>query len=179
MIVITGILSLPLWTWLGERFDKKIMVIAMLGLSSMGIGMNYFCLRPDRPYLQIIPGIFEAGAYGALWLFLPSMKADTADYDELNTTRRREGSINAFYSWFIKVSLSCAVGIGGLLLEISGFSAKIPVQPPAVLHRMFALYLAIPIVIWIVAIVIACLYPLSRGRMGEIRAQLEARRGTI
>jgi GPH family glycoside/pentoside/hexuronide:cation symporter len=178
-IVVTGILSIPLWTWLGERFDKKAMVIAMLGLSIVGILLNYLCLRPDMPYLQIVPGIFESGAYAALWLFLPSMKADAADYDELKTARRREGSINAFYSWFIKVSLTCAVGVGGLVLEVSGFDAKLPQQAPEVLSRMFMLYLALPVLIWSVAIGVAWFYPLHRQRMQEIRDQLESRRGKI
>ena len=179
VLVITGIVSIPLWTWLGERFDKKIMVISMLVMSTFGVLLNYFCLRPDMPYLQIISGVFEVGAYGALWLFLPSMKADTADWDELNTTRRREGSINAFYSWFIKVSLTCAVGVGGVVLEFSGFNAKLPVQPPEVLKRMMTIYLVLPTIIFGCAILIACFYPLNRARMAEIRAQLEARRGKI
>lgn len=178
-IVITGIVCLPLWTRLGERFDKKAMIIAMLLLSCVGILMNAFCLRPDMPYLQIIPGIFESGAYAALWLFLPSMKADAADFDELQTNRRREGSINAFYSWFIKVSLTCAVGIGGAVLEFSGFNAKLPQQPPEVLQKMFSLYLVVPTVIWGVALLLAIFYPLNRQRMNEIRTELEARRGKI
>lgn len=179
VLVVTGIVTIPLWTWLGERFDKKAMVIAMLVLSTLGIALNYFCLRPDMPYLQIVPAVFEAGAYGALWLFLPSMKADTADWDELHTGRRREGSINAFYSWFIKVSLTCAVGVGGAVLEVSGFDEKILHQPPEVIERMMNLYVILPAIIWAVAIAIACYYPLNRARMTEIRATLEARRGRI
>ena len=107
------------------------------------------------------------------------MKADAADYDELQTGRRREGSINAFYSWFIKLSLTCAMGVGGLVLYISGFDAKLGAQPPEVISRMFGLYLALPLVIWGIAVAIAFKYPLNRARMKEIRDTLEARRGAI
>jgi GPH family glycoside/pentoside/hexuronide:cation symporter len=179
VIVTVGILSIPLWAWLGERFDKKAMVIAMLAVSLLGIQLNYFCLRPDLPYLQIVPGVFEVGAYGALWLFLPSMKADVADWDESKTARRREGSINAFYSWFIKASLTCGVGVGAAVIQLSGFRSSLPVQPPEVLHRMMTLYLLLPALIYGLAILIACLYPLNRKSMGEIRAELESRRGKI
>ncbi len=177
--VLTSIASLPLWTWLCERFDKKIMVISLLCLSMAGHLLNIFCMRPDMPYLQIIPGMFESCAIFALWLFLPSMKADAADYDELHTTRRREGSINSFYSWFIKASMTCATGAGGWVLELSGFNAKIGAQPPDVLRRMLTMYLTLPLGIWAIALVIACAYPLSRGRMATIRSQLESRRGNI
>ncbi len=178
-VVITGIVMIPLGAWLAERFDKKIMVIAMLIMGILGVELNYVCMRPDMPYLQLIPGIMEAAAYAAMWLFLPSMKADTADYDELHTSRRREGSINAFYSWFIKLSLTCAMGIGGWVLHISGFDAKIGSQPPEVISRMFSLYLSLPVLIWGLAILIAAFYPLNRTRMAEIRATLEARRGKL
>lgn len=179
VIVVTGILSIPMWTWLGGRFDKKVMVVALLLMSTFGILLNYFCLRPDMPYLQIIPGVFEVGAYGALWLFLPSMKADVADWDELQTSRRREGSLNAFYSWFIKVSLTCGVGIGAAVLQLTGFSAALKVQPPAVLHRMLTVYLLMPIVVFGLAILVAWFYPLDRERMRRIRIELEARRGAF
>jgi GPH family glycoside/pentoside/hexuronide:cation symporter len=177
--VVTGIISIPLAAWLAERFDKKAMVIGTLVVAIIGVESNYFMMRPDLPYLQLIPGVLEVGAYSAMWLFLPSMKADVADCDELDTGRRREGSINAFYSWFIKLSLTCAMGVGGLVLHLSGFDAKLGPQLPEVLNRMFTLYLALPLVIWGVAIAIAWYYPLNRARMRDVRATLEARRGRL
>ena len=179
VLAATGILSIPFWAWLGERFDKKVMVISMLIFSMVGHLMNFFCMRPDMPYLQIVPAVFESGAIAAVWLFIPSMKADTADYDELRTTRRREGSINSFYSWFIKAALTCAMGLGGLVLEVSGFTSKHVHQPADVLNRMLGYYLTVPIAIWGVALGFALSYPLSRIRMAGIRAELEERRGKI
>jgi GPH family glycoside/pentoside/hexuronide:cation symporter len=179
VLSIGGLALLPLWTWLGERFDKKSIVIAMLCFASFGHLLGYFFLRPDMPYLQIVSGFFESAAMGALWLFLPSMKADVADYDELSTARRREGSLNAFYSWFIKAALTLSVGAGGILLSITGFDVKLPAQSPEVLDRMFLLYLILPVIIWGVAIAFAFIYPLSRNRMDDIRSELESRRGKV
>jgi glycoside/pentoside/hexuronide:cation symporter, GPH family len=136
-------------------------------------------MTPANPYLQIIPAIFEASAIAAIWMFLPSMKADVADYDELHTHRRREGSINSFYSWFIKAALTCSFGLGGLMLHLSGFDAKLPAQPPEVLTRIFHLYLILPIIIWSVGLAIIWLYPLTRERAASIRAELEQRRGKL
>lgn len=178
-LIATGILLIPVWTWLGEKYDKKKVLITMLVFTMVGHLSNYFFLRPDLPYLSLVSGIFESGAMSAVWLFLPSMKADTADVDELNTRRRREGSVNSFFSWFFKASLTCSVGVGGLVLEFSGFTVKIPHQPPDVLHRMVLIYLFLPILLWSIALVLACWYPLNRRRMLEVRAQLEARRGVV
>lgn len=179
VLVITGLLLIPFWAWLGEAFDKKTVVLGMITFTMVGHLTNYFFMRPDMPYLQIISGVFESAAISAVWLFIPSMKADTADLDELHTGRRREGSINSFFSWFVKASMTCAAGVSGFVLQMSGFTSKITHQPPEVLRWMLWMYLLLPIGIWAIAIVIAGFYPLSRRRMGEIRAELEARRGAI
>ncbi|SDU02714.1 glycoside/pentoside/hexuronide:cation symporter, GPH family [Verrucomicrobium sp. GAS474] len=178
-VFVTGILMLPLWTWLGERHDKRTMVASMIGFSMFGHLLNLFCMRADMPYLQIVPGVFESGTIGALWLYLPSMKADVADHDELHTARRREGALNAFYSCFVKAALACGTGIGGLLLALTHFDAKAASQPRPVLDRMFWLYIFVPIVFWAISFLFIRLYPLSRERMSEIRAVLEARRGRL
>lgn len=179
VIVVLGIASIPPWTRLGERFDKKSVVFAMLTCTMLGHVLNYFFMRPDMPYLQIVSGAFESAAIAAVWLFLPSMKGDVADYDELETLRRREGSLNAFYSWFIKAAFSTVLGLSGVMLQISGFTAKVSHQPPEVLHRMMLLYILVPLVLWGTALYFVARYPLSRDRMREIRDQLEARRSTI
>lgn len=179
ILAVSGIVLLPFFTWLGEKYEKRTVVLVMLGVSMTGHLMNYVLMTPEHPYWQIIAGIFESCAIGAIWMFLPSMKADVADWDEQNTTRRREGAINAFYSWFIKVSLTASMGIGGMVLQTSGFQAKLPQQPDNVLQRMFWIYLILPVAIWMIALVSVWFYPLTRKRCSEIREALEARRGAI
>ncbi|RRJ95623.1 sodium:melibiose symporter [Opitutaceae bacterium TAV4] len=177
--VTAGIAAIPFFTWLGERFDKCTVVMVMLGTSMTGHLLNWFLMTPTNPYLQIIPGVFESCAISAIWIFLPSMKADVADYDELHTTRRREGSINSFYSWFIKVAFTASMGIGGLVLQLSGFNARLDAQPADVVQRMFVVYLILPLVIWSIAMTAACFYPLTRARSAVIRNALENRRGAL
>lgn len=178
--VVFGLATIPLWMWMGERFDKRNMVVFLIALGMLGHALNFVLMTPENPYLQIIPAIFESTGFASIWLFLPSMKADVADYDELHTARRRESSINAFYSWFFKVALTLSMGVGGLMLALTGFQAKLGGdQAPHVIDRMFHLYLWTPIPIWIVAIGLLLRYHLNRGRMAEIRQELEARRGKI
>lgn len=180
VLVVTGIACIPLYMWLGERFDKKQVVSFMMGATIFGHLLNYFLMTPSMPYLQIIPGIFESCAIAAVWLFVPSMKADVADYDEGHTERRREGSLNAFFSWFIKAALACSMGVGGLVLSISGFDIRrASDQPPEVLHLMLLLYVALPVVFWTCGLAFVWFYPLDRERMQQIRSELEARRGAL
>lgn len=178
-VIMGGIALIPVFTWLGERYDKRTVLILMLLISLTGHLLNLVLMTPKHPYLQIIPGFFESSAIAAIWLFLPSMKADVADWDEQRTSRRREGSLNAFYSWFIKASLTCSLGLGGFVLELSGFDAAAATQPDAVRERMFHLYLFLPVCIWAVAVVIAWFYPITRAQSAATRAALEQRRGRV
>ncbi len=179
VMVVTGIASIPFFTWLGEKFDKRTMVMVMLGSSMFGHLLNSVLMTPEHPYWQLIPGAFESSAIAAVWLFIPSMKADVADWDEHHTSRRREGSINAFFSWFFKVSITASVGVSGAVLQISGFNRDLSHQPHDVLMNMFHLYLGLPIIIWTIAMFAAWFYPLSREKSADIRAELENRRGAV
>ena len=177
--VIMGIVCLPLFMRLGERYDKRMAVVTIIGCVIFGHLLNYFCMTPKYPYLQILSSIFETCSLGAIWMFLPSMKADVADYDEIGTKRRREGSINAFYSWFVKVAGTLSIGAGGVVLQLTGFTAKVSDQPQPVLDRMFVVYLVAPLVFWGVALAFVWFYPLTRESSLKVRAELEARRGTL
>lgn len=180
LVMIVGIAGIPLWTWLSERLDKKILVGLMLTASVVGHLLNLVCLRPDMPYLLLVPAVFETGAIGAVWLFLPSMKADVADHDELTTGRRREGSLNAFYSWFAKVAITAGAGLGGLAVQLTGFDvATGSTQPPEILERMRLLYIGLPLALWSLTLIFIWKYPLSRPRMEELRHTLETRRGRL
>ncbi|MFA6288924.1 MAG: MFS transporter [Opitutaceae bacterium] len=179
VLVATGIACLPMWTWLGEKFDKKTIMTAMVLATMAGHLLYIVCLRPDMPYLQILPAVFEVGTISAIWIFLPSMKADVADYDELHTTRRREGSLNAVYSWFFKIASMLALGVGGVVLQSTGFDAKLSGQSPEVLQRMVFIFIALPVAIWAVMLLCLWRYPLNRERMADIRSALEIRRGKL
>lgn len=179
MTSILGIALVPFWTWLGQKFDKRNMVFALILVAIFGHSLYLVCLNPAHPYLQLVPAAFEISSLTAVWLFIPAMKADIADYDELSTHRRREGALNAFFSWFYKAALTISVGAGGWLLELTGFDVAVGKQPPEVLARMYWIFLLLPIVIWVFAIGCLARYPLTRKRMAEIRGELELRRGSV
>lgn len=179
-MVVCGIALIPFWIWLAEKWYKKWVACLLLVMGVVSQLLSYYCLRPDMPYLQLIPAGFQQGVAAAVWLILPSMKADVADYDELHTGKRREGSLNAFYSWFIKAAITLSAGITGVVVQyIAGIDPALHTQPASVVDRLFIAYLVIPAVILIVPLYFFWKYPLTRERMAGIRAELEQRRGTL
>ena len=179
-MLVAGVGLIPFWIWLAEKWDKKQIVMLLLGAGMFAQVLAYFCLRPDMPYLQILPSMFTSGVVSSIWLILPSMKADIMDYDELRTGRRREASLNSFYSWFIKAALTVSLGLVGVVIQhIAGIDPALAQQPEAVVDRLFYAFLIIPAVLFLVPVVLVVRYPLSRERMNQVRAELEARRGTV
>lgn len=176
---IIGVAGIPAWIWLGEKFDKTNMAAWMLGIAAAGHLLNLVCLRPELPYLQLLPMTLESFAIGALWVYVPSMKADIADYDELQTGLRREGSLNAFHALFMKLALMCALGLGGLLIQFARIDETLVTQPAAVVNRLKYIFIFLPIFFWGVSAWCMLRYRLNRPVMAGIRRQLEERRGQM
>lgn len=179
IITVSSLALIPFWTWMGRYYDKRNLVITTLCITIFGHVLGYFLITPAHPYLSLISGFFESAAMSAIWLFLPSMKGDVADYDEQQTFRRREGSINSFYSWFFKVAMTVSAGIGGWVLQATGFDVKVNAHDGVIHWRMFMVYVFVPLFFWGAALVLVWIYPLTRARMAAIRAEIEARRGVV
>ncbi len=177
IITVSCLALIPFWTWLGNFFDKRTLVLTTLSISIGGHLLGYFLITPKNPYLSLISGFFESSALSAIWLFLPSMKGDVCDYDEHRTFRRREGGINAFYSWFFKAAMTLTAGFGGFVIQATGFNVKVNPTDPVVISRLFHVHIILPVIFWLIALVFVLFYPLNRGRMAAIRSELESRRG--
>jgi glycoside/pentoside/hexuronide:cation symporter, GPH family len=171
--------SVPVVTWFAERFDKMPVMIVMLFLMIGGHLLNVVLMIPGMPFLHLIAASAEAAGISGFWILLSSMKADVADFDERATGRRREGSVNAFYSWFIKLGATLALGMSGFILQMTGFDAKLPSQSESVITSMRNYFIYLPVVLWAISLVFAFRYTLNRKQMVAIRAELEARRGVV
>jgi GPH family glycoside/pentoside/hexuronide:cation symporter len=176
-MVLLSLASIPFWAWFCGCTDKKTALYVVLAATFFGHSLNYVCLTPEHPWLQLIPALFYSAISGSIWMIVPAMRMDVADYDELKSGRRREGSLASIFSWAVKMSVTLSTGLGGLVLARTGFDAALKgEQPPEVLQRMFWVYLLLPTLFWAGSLICLWKFPLTRARMGEIRAELEARR---
>lgn len=65
------------------------------------------------------------------------------------------------------------------MLEISGFDVLLSQQTIEVLARMKWMFLLTPVLIWMLSLLLVCLYPLNRSKLVDIRHELEQRRGKL
>lgn len=180
LTIIVGILGIPIFQGLANRFGNRNALLIAMGVVSTASLSTIFTYTPKMPYLTVLTGVLLAPATAGMWVVIPPMLGDIVDYDELRTSERREGSFASIYSWQLKVAFAIGAAISGPLVELAGFRvSEGGHQPESVLHRMRILLAVIPFVLVGISMILLWYYPLGRARMAEVNAALVERRGVI
>ncbi|WP_043589239.1 MFS transporter [Geminisphaera colitermitum] len=179
-VFLPGILAIPFCTWLSSRYGKRFLLYLTGGVAITGYLSIYIFYTPAHPWMQVFSGLLIGPLATGLWLVAPSMQADIVDYDELATGKRREGSFSAVFSWVFKASTAATTGLSGVVLVWTGYKAVYgSAQPAGVAESLRDFYIWIPVGFIALSLFAVSRYKLTRERMIEIRAELEARRGVI
>ena len=175
---VTGFLVIALVTWLGTRIGKKNAFFVSTGISMLGYALKWFCYTPDQPLLALLPAPFLAFGLGGLFTLMGSMIADVVDLDEITTGERREGMFGSVFWWMVKLGQSGAIVLGGFLLYSTGLDASLGANQPEGTIFWLRFYDAfVPLVASAIAIYAVYRYPITEESAGEVRAELERRRG--
>jgi GPH family glycoside/pentoside/hexuronide:cation symporter len=162
-----GMLCLPLWMALARRIGKLATMAAASAMGISGSVLFFFVGEGDTSFASCVYG-YTGIASGAFLFLIPSMGADTIDYDELRTGRRREAQFGAFWAIIPKF-----VSIPGASIPIAILSAVgyVPneVQTPEVVFTIKFLYSLFPATFYVVALAIVLRYPISEAAHAAIR----------
>ena len=175
---VTGFLVIALVTWLGTRIGKRNAFFVSTGISMLGYALKWFCYTPEQPLLALLPAPFLAFGLGGLFTLMGSMIADVVDLDEITTGERREGMFGSVFWWMVKLGQSGAIVVGGFLLYSTGLDASLGANQPEGTIFWLRFYDAfVPLIASAVAIYAVYRYPITEQSAGEVRAELERRRG--
>ncbi len=146
----SGIISLPLWNRVAARYGKRAtwaIAICMATAGSVG------CWWLDTGTVGLFTIILINGgmSFGNYISVPASMVADLIDYDEVNTSQRREGSY--FAIWGFATKLGAAVtGFAALqVLERVGYVPGVE-QTPTVKTWMLVMYSWFPAAFYLVSL---------------------------
>ena len=107
------------------------------------------------------------------------MISDVCDYDELQTSQRREGVFGAIYWWMVKIGMAIAGLFTGILLKTSGFDVALEeAQPTNTLFFLRLFDIGIPMVTSAMALLVIATYEITEEKARQIRLELEQRRGS-
>ncbi|HKE10143.1 MAG TPA: MFS transporter [Myxococcota bacterium] len=171
--VVSSVLFVPVWIALGERFEKKPLVVAGMAMVAVALGGLGFLSEGD---LLTMAGLCAlGGAAGAgLDVLLPSMQADIIDWDELRTGERKEGVYFAVWHFSAKTAAGIAGILVGAALQASGF---LPNQPQGETTQLAlrALMSGIPLACYGAGALVFLRFALTRAAHDEIRRALDRR----
>lgn len=165
-------------TWLGTRIGKRHAFMWGVGVSVVGYALKWVCYNPAEPWLVLVPAPLMAFGLGTLFTLVPSMVADVVDTDELETHERREGMYGSIFWWTVKLGLSAALAGSGYLLNATGFDVELGGEQTARAITLLRICDAgIPALTSLIAIWAVARFPITEERAGEVRRELESRRG--
>lgn len=179
-LFLPSLLAIPFCVWFSAKYGKRKLLYLITAMSISGFLATYIFYIPGKPWLMLIPALLKGTIATGLWMIVPSMQADIADHDELTSHARREGSFCSVFSWTTKVAWTVNMSLSGFILVATGFNVEREGgQPEAVLNNMLHVYIWVPITVLCISLFAINRYGLTRGKVAEIRQQLEARRGSI
>ena len=173
VVFATTVLAIPIWTRIGDHFEKKPLVITSMLLVGIGLGTLAFG-GAQNPFVlyaaAFLAGIGNAGAD----ILLPSLQADAIDADELETGQRNEGVYFATWALVLKFSYALAWAITGFALELVDFEPA-QVQPERALFAIQMVTGGAPFVIYLLGVLSFLRFQLDEAEHTRIRTLIDAR----
>ena len=130
--------SIVMWVLVSRKFGKKMPAF----WASLALGLVTAAVYPFLPPLRVGPVLAVAVVGGFLVgsiVLLESLVADTVDFDELVTGRKREGVYFGFWKMSAKIARACAIALAGNLLHVIGYVPN-EAQLPAVSGKLALIF---------------------------------------
>ncbi len=165
--------------WMSTRIGKKAAAQILLGLTLVGVGSQWFTLRPDMPYLQLVSTVIIGLGLQGTWMTFFTMVGDVCEEDELQTGLRREGIFSSVGAFSRKMAVAAASILGGGALSWVGFNAEtaattgMPESVGVALKVAFVFGQAAVVLLGLITI---SFYPITRTRALETQRIMAARR---
>ena len=167
-------------SWFWGRIAQKvgarltwILGLAMCVLGLLGIGL----LEPGEasfyPYLlcKVLIGAGSISSYVGGFMVL----ANIADYGKWKFDQECSGIYFAWQMTITKLAGAVGIAVGLFLAEWLGFDAKAEVMTDAAVWALLLPYIGLPIILYILAIMVASRIPLSAQQHTVVRERLDAK----
>jgi len=172
---IPALFSIPVWIWLGQRYDKRSLWQFAMALSGAGFG-TLLWIGEGTVGRMLVSALVAGGASGCAPTLGQALKADVIDRDELDTGERKEGAYFAAWNLVRKCASGLMIGVVGVALDLSGFAAGAPRQSPLAVHTISFLAGGMPLLGFAAAMLVFRRFSLTQDEHARVLAALAARR---
>ena len=169
---VTGVI---LGNLLRHRFEKRDII--MLGGALKCGGIVLFYLLPlDAVWPQTLIQFGIGIGFGMLMVMSFSMFTDIAEYVDWKSGLQMTGLVVAASVFAVKVGVGLGSAVPGFVMGLTGFDPSLPAQSEYALLGIQAAFALIPAAALVPAIIAISFYRLNRKLIGEVEADLAARR---
>jgi GPH family glycoside/pentoside/hexuronide:cation symporter len=168
----TGMLCLPLHMWVARRIGKLNTLILNSGIGISGSVLFFFVGEGDTGFLSFVMLVVGIQSQAGLFL-VPAMVADSIDYDELLTGRRREAQFSSFLGLLPKFFSIPGQAVPLAVLAGAGFLPN-QEQSPQVILYIKILFAVVPPAFYVSALMVMTRYPISERVHLAIREGIAA-----
>lgn len=174
----SSVLAVGPATKIVQRFGRLRAFYVCVAAIIVGSLLKWVCYQPGQATWVWVPFVLIGPGLCISTMILTAMKADVTDWDELRTGKRREGMIGAVQSWVSKTINSLNFAVSGFMLVLTGFNVDLGVsQSPGTLSMLRVLFVVVPIVFALLAVMTIRRFPIDEAKAAEMRRTLEERRG--
>ncbi|KAM7079055.1 sphingosine-1-phosphate transporter MFSD2B isoform 3-T3 [Molossus nigricans] len=171
-ILVSAVLSTPLWEWVLQRFGKRT---SAFGICMMVPFAILLAAVPTAPVAYVVA--FVSGVSIAVSLLLPwSMLPDVVDDFQLQHQHGMETIFYSSYVFFTKLSGAGALGISTLSLEFAGYEAGACKQAEQVVVTLKVLIGAVPTCMILTGLCILMVGPALKVPSQDTSRRLSLRR---
>jgi GPH family glycoside/pentoside/hexuronide:cation symporter len=185
LFFLVAVLTLPFWTRLGARLDKRLAFALGLALLAAVVPVLVLFAPPGELALFTLVMTAVAGVgVGALLLFPWAMVPDVVEFDELQSGRRREGLFYAIFTFGQKTAFAVGAFLNAQVLALLGYrsTAMEAAMEMGAVSQSAEAVLGIKLMVgpvaagvFAVAALLALRVPITRATHDAVRARLAER----
>lgn len=182
VILLSQFIGTLLFTPIMAKTSKKFPIMAGFPIRIAATAAMLFFSHEGANFtiilvLSFIIGIGMAGSSVSIY----AMLADMADIDELITSMNRPGTCSGMATFVRKIATGCSSAVIGLLLTMVGYSETLANQgarqAAATQQGIAYIYVFAPIVLMVLTLVFAKLFPVNKAEFQVIKREIARRKG--
>ena len=155
--------------------DKRTTLLLVFAVGAVSVTIARFTGVEGSLQLHIFI-FFVAISTSLYWQLMPSIIYDVCEYDELESGKKRQGTIVSLQGLVEALATGIGVQLLGIILQIGGFDGSAEVQTERALQWVENSVTIVPACFLVLAFCALYRYPITKKRFEEIQRQLEEKK---
>lgn len=173
--IIICIILIMIMKYISKLTDKRTSLLLVFAIGAAAVTIIRFTGVEGSLQLYIFM-FFVAVSTSVYWQLMPSMIYDVCEYDELETGKKRQGTIVSIQGLVEALASGIGAQLLGIILQMGGFDGTASVQTKTALMWVENAVTIIPAIFLVLAFIALFQYPITKKRFQEIQQKLAERK---